>query len=368
MIELALPPNAEECVHFDVSPLIEATQSWHVLVDPGHHSLQIPWVRRCRSLPGDLRQRLRDWAWVVRRSVPSLFEAGAHRPARDFDEECAIIAALPTDQIAAGLAEALLTESRFTGEEIVRDGPAFDAAVAGLRARSPEDAERLVAVLADPSGTLATILALLVDYWDLAFADEWTRIEQLIERGVAGSGRQIAEASILAVMADLIPAVRPDRAANTIRFDREHKPHVAITAEGLRLTPSYYVWPHVQVTCDPPAHPRIIFPTESLRRSGPPDENGSLLSSLRALAGETRLELLQLVATEPRSTQELAGLLMLSPAATSRHLHQLLNAGLLRTWREGYYVLYETVPDALMELADLLKSFAGPQPSSGLTL
>ncbi|WP_420711757.1 DUF5937 family protein [Streptomyces sp. NRRL B-24720] len=48
--------TAEEDLAFSVSPLLEAVHSWHVLTDPGHHALHVPWVRRCRQLPATLRR------------------------------------------------------------------------------------------------------------------------------------------------------------------------------------------------------------------------------------------------------------------------------------------------------------------------
>jgi len=360
MIELSLPPRAEECVRFDASALIEVTQSWHVLVDPGHHSLQIPWVRACRSLPDELRRRLRDWGWIVHRFVPWVFEAGASRPARSFEDECAIVAGLPPRQIAASLAATLIAEQRFTGEEVVADERALAAAMQELHTRAPQDAERLNALLTDPPAIMATVLELLADYWRAAFQPEWERVRDIIEHGIAESGSQIAREGILEVMRGLLPEVRVDRATSAIRFEREHEHRVRIRSdEGLALTPSYYVWPHVRVTCDAPACPRIVYPIQSLRQPLPPDAIGDVFVALRALGGETRLALVRLLAIEPRSTQELAGLLMLSPAATSRHLHHLLSAGLVRTRRDGYYVLYEPVPQAFQQLAAALRSLSG---------
>ena len=47
----------------------------------------------------------------------------------------------------------------------------------------------------------------------------------------------------------------------------------------------------------------------------------------RALADETRLQVLRLIAERPRSTQELAPLVGLSEAALSKHLRFLAEVG-----------------------------------------
>jgi len=67
----------------------------------------------------------------------------------------------------------------------------------------------------------------------------------------------------------------------------------------------------------------------------------------------------------PRSTEELAPLLHLSPAALSKHLRTLARAGLLASQREGYYVLYTVNPDRLAALGPSLNSFIYPHASGG---
>ncbi|RSM70113.1 hypothetical protein DMB66_09650 [Actinoplanes sp. ATCC 53533] len=94
--------------------------------------------------------------------------------------------------------------------------------------------------------------------------------------------------------------------------------------------------------CRPSSHARRQEPTE-------------LLGGLRALGAQPRLEIVRLFGAQPRSTQELSGLLGLSGAAVSRHLRQLLDAGLVRTRREGYYVLYEVVAHRLVALGQAIR-------------
>ncbi|MCI3227327.1 helix-turn-helix transcriptional regulator, partial [Streptomyces sp. NP-1717] len=60
------------------------------------------------------------------------------------------------------------------------------------------------------------------------------------------------------------------------------------------------------------------------------------------------------LAAQSRSTQELATLLGLSTSVTSRHLHQLTQARLTTTRREGYYVLYSLNPTRLDQIATAL--------------
>jgi DNA-binding transcriptional ArsR family regulator len=126
----------------------------------------------------------------------------------------------------------------------------------------------------------------------------------------------------------------------------------------LLLVPSVYVWPHVQVNCDEPWPLSLIYPAPFLAKDAqtalPSDE---LVRLLRALGDHTRLRALKLIAERARSTQELAPLVGISEAGLSKHLRQLSDAGLVRSRREGYYVLYSIVPERIEPLSESLQRF-----------
>jgi DNA-binding transcriptional ArsR family regulator len=126
----------------------------------------------------------------------------------------------------------------------------------------------------------------------------------------------------------------------------------------LVLSPSVFVWPHVRVSCDPPFPVGFVYPAPTmLDEAGPRLPPGELVRVLRALADETRLRILALIAERPRSTQELAPLVDMSDAGLSKHLRALADAGLLSRRREGYYVLYSLVPDRVRPLSSTLLDF-----------
>jgi DNA-binding transcriptional ArsR family regulator len=67
------------------------------------------------------------------------------------------------------------------------------------------------------------------------------------------------------------------------------------------------------------------------------------------------MRILGQLARQPRSTQELAPLVGLSEAGTSKHLRLLAGAGVVTSRREGYYVVYSVVDDRLDTLAGDLR-------------
>jgi DNA-binding transcriptional ArsR family regulator len=335
VIVLRMPVPAAEHVSFELSPLAELAHSWHVLAAPGHHALQVPWVRRCRELPAALRAELREWSWAVRDYVPALFEAGAAALVAPFEEELARVGALPDEHVVADLTKAIMMD---------RDRPA-DGVAASLLER----------VRSSPAAVLTELLDVVSHYWEAAFAEEWQRLEPRLLDAIADAGAALP-AGVLRLLGTLAPAIRVDRQARSVTLDRPHDHHVEIAERGpLRLTPSFHAWPHVRATCDDPWPLRLTYPvvppSPRARRADP----GALLAGLRALAGQPRLDILGLLREQPRSTQELSGLLGMSGAAISRHLRLLLDAELVTTRRDGYYVLYQIDPHTVDDLAARLR-------------
>ena len=173
------------------------------------------------------------------------------------------------------------------------------------------------------------------------------------------AGRLIAREGPYGVLGRLWPEVRIDSATGEFRLDRPHEHGVEIgEGEYLVLAPSHYVWPHVRANCDAPWPLGLVYPAPSVvRESGPRVPPEELVRVLRALADDTRLRALRLIAERPRSTQELAPLVMVSEAALSKHLRQLADAGILRARREGYYVLYSLESEKLAAVPSGLAAF-----------
>jgi DNA-binding transcriptional ArsR family regulator len=67
-----------------------------------------------------------------------------------------------------------------------------------------------------------------------------------------------------------------------------------------------------------------------------------------ALASGPRRQILAYLSEAPLTTTELSARFEMSTPAISRHLSVLENAGLVRSRRDGQRVLYELVPDNLV--------------------
>jgi DNA-binding transcriptional ArsR family regulator len=336
-IAFRLPAAAAERVAFSYSPSMEAVLSLHVLVEPKHHPLQHGWVRAMRRLSPGLKREIDALAFAYRAYFPEFFFPSPAGELLDFGAELARLREIDVGLLA-----------REYAIPFVGDGPIDPARVPA-------------AVIEDPAGLHRRFLALLEGYWEQAFAAEWERIEPDLAAGVEEAGRQIAADGVYGLLRGLFPEVRSDPSAGRFWLERPHDHEVEIgPGETLVLAPSAYVWPHVRVNCDAPWPLGLVFPASSIvREARPRIPPAQLVGVLRALADDTRLRALRLIAERPRSTQELAPLVGITEAALSKHLRALAAAGLVERRREGYYVLYRLVAERLEAVAPSLSGFLG---------
>ena len=85
-----------------------------------------------------------------------------------------------------------------------------------------------------------------------------------------------------------------------------------------------------------------------------PDTAPELVQFFKALADETRLRLVGLLARRPHSGEQLAAILAVRPATISHHLAKLTEAGLVSIEAQGHSKLYELRLDAIHAMAQRL--------------
>jgi uncharacterized protein DUF5937 len=128
--------------------------------------------------------------------------------------------------------------------------------------RLGEESEALAALIfEDPAELGRRFCSLLERYWEATFAEEWTGIEPILVEAVEEAGARLASEGVLGLLADLRPQLRvePEHRAAWIKIPHEHE--VALSPqEPLVLSPSYFVWPHLRVNCDPPFPTSLIYP------------------------------------------------------------------------------------------------------------
>jgi DNA-binding transcriptional ArsR family regulator len=358
VIRIAFPPNPVEHLAFAVSPALECVQSLHVLSGPKHHALQHGWVREMRALDPALKRRIDAFAFLYRANLPDLLIPSPVGPAAEFGDELARIAALDPDLLLQGFGRPLYDHGG-RGAEAFLD-PGATEIVLEHAGEYGDDALALArGLLDDPRAFARRFCDFLAEFWEAAFEHEWSRIDPILSQAVSGAGRLLAGDGIWPVLGRLPSHCRVDRERGELLIDLPHQHDVAISAENpLLLVPSVFVWPHLRVNCDLPWPTTLVYSAPSLAREAEPRiPPAELLRILRAVADDTRLRVLKLIAERPRTTQELAPLVGLSNAGLSKSLRRLAEAGLIVPRRQGYYVVYSLDESRLRAASSELVGF-----------
>ena len=326
--------------------------SLHVLMHPKEHPLQHPWIRQMRALSPALKREIRAF-WFLYSEITCDFMLPPRADAsQSFEEALAAFAAQPPGWAQYELARPtyFYFEESAGPESLARE----DVRAQVEHRMGTELAQQL---FDDPAAVQARVVDMLAGYWKQSFAEEWERLEPVLAEEVArANGRDPVE-----LLGEVRAELKVDPEERLLLRRSLHHHEVDVTAENpLRLIPSVYVWPHVRVNCDAPWPLAVLYPPATMRGglAGTPAPE-ELVQALRAAADPTRLRILQLVAEQPRSTEELAPLVCLSESGLSKHLRSLTEAGLLSTKRDGYYVLYSLERERLEGLGPELTGYVG---------
>jgi DNA-binding transcriptional ArsR family regulator len=363
-IRFAVPAeDALDRIAFAYSPLQEAVLSLHVLVAPKHHALQHEWVREMRRLPTPLKKRIGEFAFAYRWTMPGFITASPEEVYSDFEQDLRELAGHDSERLALDFLRPLYDHAGSHDTALLED-EAIRRHALGQCDRHGASLELVALIFDDPAELGRRFAALLTDYWDAAFSDEWARLEPQLTEAVSQAGREIAVDGLYSFVRGLSSRLRVDPEREEFGLELPHDHRVEVTVgRKLVLVPSAFVWPHVRVNCDEPWPLTLVYPArfviEAARPRIPSDD---LVRVLDALGNATRLHALKLVTERPRSTQELARLVGLTQAGISKHLQKLAAAGLVATRREGYYVLYSAEAERLRPLAETLIEYLARKP------
>jgi DNA-binding transcriptional ArsR family regulator len=210
---------------------------------------------------------------------------------------------------------------------------------------SKVDPDTVATFVRDGTELKSRLLTALERFWQDAYAQEFRATRPLMERSMIrhrtvwhGSGFHETFASttgrlVPEPISDLLPSI------TTVTF-----------------IPSCYVGPYVAFMHY--ADQLILFFNCRSTPSTVTAEGGaSLYPPLKALADETRLQILTLLQGRELYAQEIVELLEISQPAVSRHLNLMAAAGVLQIRREGNAKYYAVNSETMLRLADALRTF-----------
>ncbi|MGD0968750.1 MAG: metalloregulator ArsR/SmtB family transcription factor [Candidatus Aquilonibacter sp.] len=342
---------APQHVRFGFSVARECLRGIEVLLHPAKHAEQMPWVRDARRrLPRDVRaamERFRFFFEPTTEVFPYLWNE-TRKPSFDAD-----VMALRSDLGAYrdAVVRRLSGKRLFEAAELaaMRRPRWYRAAAAEYSQRHPHSREMLDAFVRSPAESLRAFCAMLADFHARVFAPAWDAIDARLLADIAMRCKVLHDFGAAALLRTLGTKFDGDA---EIRFDARSR---------LLLTPSFFTWPrHELLVLRTPRGLRctIAYPIPPLTaKTAKLADDDDLARACAALGDPLRLRVLALLKERELSTRELAGYLKISEPVTSRHLRALLEAGLVKQRRSGYFVMYALHREALTRLTDALSSF-----------
>jgi DNA-binding transcriptional ArsR family regulator len=221
----------------------------------------------------------------------------------------------------------------------------------------PEIERRAYTYLIDPPSMQQLIVSHMRNMWYKYLAVEWERVRPMLQQSVQAFST-----------ADLSAMDRQAAAEYVIgrSIEGEHWFSMLDKIERIAFVPSAHVGPYVaKVKREDTIY--LIFGARQPENAGEPVADLSraeLLVRLGALADDTRLSILKLVADDGElRSQDIMQQLVLSQSATSRHLQQLAAAGFLNERRCNGAKCYALNGDRISATLQALGSFLTPAMS-----
>ncbi|OEU85741.1 ArsR family transcriptional regulator [Streptomyces abyssalis] len=314
---------------FAFSPLCETHEAVRTLRRTDRHSYHLPWLRRIHDAVAGI-----DLAplWLL---MP---QPSGYTP--DFLGPPPSTSGGPPAAFGDELEEVRRTDPALARDEIALSLASTPGAAESARGR---------AMLEDPARAVQELADLTQRAWDALLATDWPRLRDLLEADIAHRSRQLAEAGLERLFADLHPRLSWSEGTLSVRTKYRGAMVQELSGRGVLLMPSAFIWPDVVSGFAPPWQPTVIYPARGvggLWQRPTPDS----AQAVARLLGANRAAVLGEL-EEPASTTSLAARLGLAPSSVSAHLSVLRDAGLLTSRRVHHQVLYERTPLGIALLA-----------------
>ncbi len=316
-----ISPSRGVAVEFSTEPVYSALVSLSFLNAPGQYPGEAWLAETAAALTPEQRRRNR----LVFEGLGGALVGG--RTADDFPSYVDGLAEDPLalrDRVLRPLVEPVDGEAPLDAARLLADREAFLAAVQRLAEGEPVDLElygEVQALLSDPAALAALLVGHLRELWEEHLRPEWSRCRPGLELLAC----RLREREWPAASAgEVIRAVA----------GRDLPPDIAGQLEGVRRV-VFVLSPHVGPWASRFGSDETIWVFIHARPGELPlrdveASRESLLAALTALADETRLRILELVARkEELPAQEIIAGLGLSQSNISRHLKQLAAARFL---------------------------------------
>jgi len=212
--------------------------------------------------------------------------------------------------------------------------------------------DRIAELIANPEALRSSAVYAVARFWDRHYKAEYMQMRKLEEQSVASfEGRSLDD--------DFGKAFREITG-------REYPVNDAPSLDGIRrviFVPSFFPGPYVSVDelLEGEGTLSVVYscrPTGGANPSAglPIDE---MLAPLKALADETRLEILGLLSGRELYAQEIVDRMRVSQSAVSRHLRLMVASGILHVRKQEGMKFYTIDDEVLCRLGERLSDIPG---------
>ena len=224
---LMLGPDDWARCRFVRCTLFEVAQAVRVVFNPRRQRFQQPWLDTIDQNQARARMPVLGAINPDRGWIPDFIAPPPRLGERSVEDELALVAAYPTNLVAADLARSL--DSHLT-----------------QRRRAV-----LEPLIADPQAGRAAVVSELRWAWTTLIAPSWSPVNELISTDIAYRSREITRAGLGPALDDLHADVVWNEGSITIEpaYDAIK---LDLAGQGLALMPSAFCWPRVLLIHDRP--------------------------------------------------------------------------------------------------------------------
>lgn len=235
-------------------------------------------------------------------------------------------------------------------DAVLLEGGSVEQALAGL---APGWATRCRRVLVDPAGVQRDLADVLEAHLEVVYGEHLETVTRLL-----------AEAHPAAVR--LLDVLSPEAAIEQLTGGYTFAADLGL--RRITLAPSVFIDPFMSTRVDENSGDAlVIYPIASDIFDGyePVPARAELVVSLKAIADDSRLSMLRLLANRPMYTADLVEQLRLAQPTVHHHLTQLRTARLIRQERDRHGMKYSLRPDAAAALLKALEDWISADPAPG---
>jgi DNA-binding transcriptional ArsR family regulator len=213
--------------------------------------------------------------------------------------------------------------------------------------------EQLVTLLTNPERLKARLVLAATRFWETVYRKEYEETRGLIRRSVAYHRQHRYPESFSEVyLAVTGKALSP----------MAERAYASAGLERLTFIPSCHTGPYVRFVPLDEEGTSLMLVFNARHQSGDPDHPLAsvrlVFPPLKALADETRLEILGILADGELYAQQIVDRLEISQPAVSRHLNLMVAGGILTQRKESGMKFYSIRTDTLIDLAKKVAAFA----------